>query len=263
MHVDVAVGVLTRHVVDELPDGLDGLGVVVEIGDVLVDHRRRNGDVDLVALALAHDLHVRPEFGVFVSVRPVQSPFGLENDPLGLGQRRVADAETRVVGHRNAHFVLPEDFLQVAASLAEFDVDYDVLADGQLRDVFLEVLPCRPQGDGFGGDRLALVVFGRAADDQQIDRVDDLAAAEGGRCLAGDELRLVGVEVQYFADAIQVLACERPRDALAMPSQIESGCPIPFRSTISTSWSSTACRSIDSIRMFRSLIGGPKRSEVV
>jgi len=141
----------------------------------------------------------------------------------------VADAETRVVSHRDAHFVLAEDLLQIAAALAEFHVDDDVLADGQLGNVLLEVLAGGPQRDGLGGDRLALVMFGRATDDQQVDGVDDFAAAEGGCCLAGDELRLVGVEMEHFADSVEILACERPATLSAIPSQRWSqGVRFPF-----------------------------------
>jgi len=81
--------------------------------------------------SLAHDLHVRTERRILRRVLAVQSSLGLEDDFLRFGQRRVADAETRVVSHRDAHFVLAEDLLQIAAALAEFHVDDDVLADGQ------------------------------------------------------------------------------------------------------------------------------------
>jgi hypothetical protein len=49
-----------------------------------------------------------------------------------------------------------------------------------------------------------------------------------------------------FASALETLS--------AMPSQMESGWPRPFRSTISTAWSSTASPVADWTWMFRSVI---------
>lgn len=167
--------------------------------------------------ALTHDLHVGTQIRILVCELAVEPPLGLEDDLLGFGQRGVADAVARVVGHRDGHLVFAEDLLEVATALAELDVDDDVLAELELRDRLRQVVAGSPQRDGLGGDGLALVALGRAADDQEIDGIDDLAAAEGGRGPAGDELRLVGVEVQHFSHAVDVLAGQRAGDGLGDP----------------------------------------------
>lgn len=140
----------------------------------------------------------------------------------------MTDAETRVVCHRNGDFVLAEDILQVTTPLAKFHVDDDVLTDGQVRDRLLEVFAGGPECDGLGRKHLALVAFGGAADDQQIDGIDDFAAAEGGCGLASDELRFVRIEVKHLADPIQILACQRASDALCDAVTDRVGMPDSF-----------------------------------
>jgi len=102
---------------------LDRVVVLVEPVDVPVDHRGRDGDVDPVALAFAHDLHVRPELGMIRVVGRVEFVLGLVDDRLRLRQGRVADAAGGVVGHRHLLGLLAEHVLEVARPLAELHVD--------------------------------------------------------------------------------------------------------------------------------------------
>ena len=84
------------------------------------------------------------------------------------------------------------------------------------------------------GDRHALEARGRASGEVDVDRLDDLAAAERGPRRAAAQQRLVDVVVQDSRRS----ARDRQRDSArlrfsASASQIVSGCPRPLRSTIS------------------------------
>ena len=142
----------------------------------------------------------------------------------------MADAETRVVGHRDRRALLAEDLLQVARPLAETRLDDDVGAELQFRDVFREVVAGRFQRDGVDRNLLTLVLLRRAADDEHVDGFDDLAAAERGCGTAGDQLRLVGVVVEHLPDTVDVRLGERPRDALGdtVTDGVGVADPLPF-----------------------------------
>jgi hypothetical protein len=199
---DLAAGVVLGERRDELADAADGVVVLLEAGDVCVDHRGRDRDVDAVALAFTHHLDVRPEFGVVRAVGRDEFAFRLVNDPFRLRQRRVPDPKGGVVRHRHLLCVLAEDVLEVSRSLAEPDVDDNLGAVLECRHRLREVLAGGRERRGVDRELAAVVFFRGAANDQDVDRLDHLAAAERRGSAARDQLRLVGVVVEDLADAV-------------------------------------------------------------
>ena len=126
------------------------------------------------------------------------------DDLFGFGEGSVADAKRGVVGHRDGRAILAEDLLEVARSLAEFDIDDHVGAVFEFGDRLSQVLAGGHKCRRVDGQLLAVVLFSCTTDTQNIDRLDDLAAAESGGSPSGDELGFVGVVVQYFPHAVQI-----------------------------------------------------------
>lgn len=95
--------------------------------------------------------------------------------------------------------------MQVARPLAEFYVDDHVRAEFEFGDLFCEALAGGLEGDLSGRNLRPFVLLGRTANDKEIDRVDHLTATERGGGVASNELGFVGVVVENFADAIDIL----------------------------------------------------------
>ncbi|AHZ21206.1 hypothetical protein BM92_00415 [Haloferax mediterranei ATCC 33500] len=244
--VDLAVRVLGGEVGDELAYVVDGLDVVVDVVDVAVDHRGGDGHVDNVAFALAHELDVLSEFGVVVAVaRAVEGVLGFEDDLLRLGERGVADAETRVVRHRDLLGLLAEDVLQVAGAFAEFHVDDDVRANVESGDVLVEVLAGGAECGRVDGNLLPIVLFRRTADNEEIDWFDNLAAAKGGCRGTSNELRLVRVVVENLSDTVEIEIRECPGDAFG--DTVTDGVRVP---------DSLPFDNFDLLVLDRALVGG-------
>ncbi len=142
----------------------------------------------------------------------------------------MSDPVGGVVGHRNFDAVLAEDALEVARPLTEFHVDDHVRPEIELRRDRREVVSCGRQCGVLDGELLAVVRLRRPADDQQVDWLDHLAAAERRRGVAGDQLCLVGVVVEHLPDAVEVELRQRARDGLCDPvtERVRVADPLPF-----------------------------------
>jgi hypothetical protein len=105
----------------------------------------------------------------------------------------VAHPEAGVVGHR--HLPAPEDLLEVARARAELRIDDDVGSDVEPGDVCVQVRAGGVERDRLDRDRRPLVLRCRPSHDEQVDRFEQLAAAERGRGAARYQLGLVGVVV--------------------------------------------------------------------
>jgi len=88
--------------------------------------------------------------------------------------------------------------------LAETNVDDDVGPVLERRERLGEILARSGERPRVDGELLSVVLFRGPADDEDVDRFDDLTAPERRCGPSRDELRLVGVVVEDLPDAVEV-----------------------------------------------------------
>lgn len=190
--------------------------VVVPVVDEPVDHGAGDGHGYPVAHAGAHDLDILAGLGEPLLVGPpVDEPLGLVGEGVGDGERGVPDAEGGVVGQVVRRLV---DAGEVVGPHAELGVEDDVGVQVEERVLPPQHFPDAPEGGGLDREEClpALLVDdgGGAAVHEDVDRLDDAAAAELRAGAAGDDLGLVGVVVEDVADLALVHPAEGLGDGL-------------------------------------------------
>lgn len=211
----------------DLPDDhLLRLHVVGEVVEVPSDHGAGDGEVYDVSGPHRHHLDVLAD-GRDPLLQVHEEPLGVVDDGLRLGEGGVADAEGGVVGAGD----LPlEDVLEVGGAGPDPAVEDDVVADVDVAEDASYVLLRRPPRDDVDGDLLLFEEPRSPPGEEDVYRLDDLAAAEGGAGPAGDDLGLVGVVVEDRADPTLVLVAEGAADRLrqAVGDAVGVADPLPL-----------------------------------
>ncbi len=181
--------------------GLD-VGIVILVFHVLRHDGVGDGDLHPFAHAYPHDLGV-----LAGAAHGVHQPVDLEYVALQVAEGRVADAHGRVVGSRAFH-----QTAQLRGARAQPGLDGKVVVQHlyfilqEIRGTFLRYL--------LRGDFLALELVRRPAAQDDAQRPQDLAAAEGGLRTAADEEDLVHVVVQDRPEAVEIMLREAPGDGV-------------------------------------------------
>ena len=187
------------------------LGVV----DALVDHCAGDGAGDVLPDPGGHDLDVLAGLGELLLHDAVDVLLGLQDEPVGDGEGRVADSEGGVVGEVAGCLV---DAGEVVGTHPELGVEDDLRVDVEVGEGLLEVLPGGLERDGLAGEGLEVLavadVGGGASDQKDVGRVDDVSAPELGRGLTGGDLGLVGVVVEDVSELLLVHLAEGLTDLL-------------------------------------------------
>ena len=143
----------------------------------------------------------------------VQSALHREHAALEIRERREAGPARGVVGEwRRAAATEERD--QVARTLPHARRDAKVPVGVERRNVRAEPLAARLDGDLVDRNGLAAVVLRRTTREDDLDRLQDLAAAERGPRGAAAEQHLVDVVVEDRAEAPQVFAAQPHAEVL-------------------------------------------------
>ena len=144
----------------------------VEARAVAVDHGAADGEPDPVAVPQAHDLDVLADHRPALREVVVDEPRDLADEGLGLGERRVPDAERGVVRAGDLRVAGAEDVAEVGRPDPEPAVDDQAAVLVQVRDGLAEVVVGGLDRDRVGREEVAVELLGGPAVDQQVDRPD-------------------------------------------------------------------------------------------
>src|SRR5947208_1711743 len=159
----------------------------------------------------AHDLDVLADLLEVPLQRSVDQLLRLQDDGLQLGERRESDAERGVVREVLLRVV---EAAEVHRSLADLAVQGDVRVDVQVRAGRREIVVGGLDRGRAVRETLAIDHRRRPADQQDVGRLEEHAAAELRRALSSDDLDLVRIVMEDAPEPLEVHLRERARDDL-------------------------------------------------
>ncbi len=172
------------------------LQVFIGVFDAGGDKRDGHGQGDFPVASAAHDLDVFTD-GKLVNEGKVDVIGCLIDVVFQQGARPVGDAKAGVVGLGVLHGAD-----QLAGSASGVAVDIDMLHRVQIAHGLLEVRPGGLNGQGIHGHQAALVGGRAPSGNLNLDRPDDVPAAEVDVHIASHQLHFVKIVVEQNAKVL-------------------------------------------------------------